>query len=84
MAEDIYVICRLRDFTDEYWADLYWTQDVRFARQYILSDPPTLMEPGTDAFVPFIPALNQNGVCLVAQDNPRIKECIRHGSTTSN
>ena len=33
------------------------------------------------AAVPFNPALNQRGVCLVMQDNPRPKECIRHGDT---
>jgi len=78
-----YVIARIRDHTAEYWSAVCWTQDVRFA--IMRSDPPMSHNMGKECvLIPVVPELNQDGVCLVAQDNPRVKECKRHGSTTSN
>ncbi len=74
----MYVIVRIRDHTAEYASHLDWTQDVRFARSFTHSDWPVHV-PANARIVPVDPALNQDGVCLVSQDNPRLKECKRHG-----
>ena len=77
--DTIYVVMRIRDHTAEYWSGIHWTQDVAYSMRY--SKLPDISEGDDVAAVPFNPALNQRGVCLVMQDNPRPKECIRHGDT---
>lgn len=78
---DVYVLCRIRDDVAEYVGEITWTQDVRFAKTW--AKPPKLPYEITKtlAVVPYTMELNLEGVCLVAEDNPRPKECLRHGST---
>ena len=78
---DVFVVCRIRDDVAEYFSHLYWTQDVRFAKAF---DKPVELsdeQRKTMAVIPYTMELNIENVCLVAQDNPRLKECLRHGST---